>query len=104
MTDLADLAGLVRREHGLSVVSTLRPDGTIQSSVVNAGVLDHPVTGAPVVGFTTRRGTAKLAHLRVRPRASLVVRVGWEWAAATPWSCVGRRASASTGSSTSGGS
>ena len=82
MTDLADLAGLVRREHGLSVVSTLRPDGTIQSSVVNAGVLDHPVTGAPVVGFTTRRGTAKLAHLRVRPRASLVVRVGWEWAAA----------------------
>ena len=82
MTDLADLAGLVRREHGLSVVSTLRADGTIQSSVVNAGVLDHPVTGAPVVGFTTRRGAAKLAHLRARPRASLVVRVGWEWAAA----------------------
>jgi PPOX class probable F420-dependent enzyme len=82
MTDLADLAGLVRREHGLSVVSTLRADGTIGSSVVNAGVLDHPVTGAPVVGFTTRRGAAKLVHLRVRPRASLVVRVGWEWAAA----------------------
>jgi PPOX class probable F420-dependent enzyme len=82
MTDLADLAGLVRREHGLSVVSTLRADGTIQSSVVNAGVLVHPVTGAPVVGFATRRGAAKLAHLRVRPRASLVVRAGWEWAAA----------------------
>ena len=82
MTDLADVAGLVGREHGLSVVSTLRADGTIQSSVVNAGVLNHPVTGAPVIGFTTRRGTAKLAHLRMRPRASLVVRVGWEWAAA----------------------
>ncbi|MDQ2875456.1 MAG: pyridoxamine 5'-phosphate oxidase family protein, partial [Actinomycetota bacterium] len=80
MTDLADLVGLVRREHGLSVVATLRADGTIQSSVVNAGVLHHPVTGAPVVGFTTRRGAAKLAHLRVRPHASLVVRVGWEWA------------------------
>jgi PPOX class probable F420-dependent enzyme len=82
MTDLADFAALVRREHGLSVVSTLRADGTIQSSVVNAGVLDHPLTGAPVIGFTTRRGAAKLANLRVRPRASLVVRAGWEWAAA----------------------
>lgn len=40
----------MRREHGLSVVATLRADGTIQSSVVNAGVLHHPVTGAPVVG------------------------------------------------------
>jgi PPOX class probable F420-dependent enzyme len=82
MTDLADFAGLVRRDHGLSVVSTLRRDGTIQSSVVNAGVLGHPVTGAPVVGFTTRREAAKLANLRARPRASLVVRAGWEWAAA----------------------
>jgi PPOX class probable F420-dependent enzyme len=82
MTDLAGFAGLVRRDHGLSVVSTVRADGTIQSSVVNAGVLTHPVTGAPVVAFTTGRGTAKLANLRARPRASIVVRAGWEWAAA----------------------
>jgi PPOX class probable F420-dependent enzyme len=82
MTDLDDFAGLVGRDHGLSVVATLRADGTILSSVVNAGVLRHPVTGAPVIGFTTRRGAAKLAHLRVRPRASLTVRAGWEWAAA----------------------
>jgi PPOX class probable F420-dependent enzyme len=82
MTDLADFAGLVGRDHGLSVVSTLRADGTIQSSVVNAGVLGHPVTGAPVVGFTTRTGAVKLANLRGRPRASLVVRAGWNWMAA----------------------
>jgi PPOX class probable F420-dependent enzyme len=82
MTDLAGFAGLVRRDHGLSVVSTVRADGTIQSSVVNAGVLAHPVTGTPVIGFTTRSGTAKLANLRARPRASIVVRAGWEWAAA----------------------
>src|SRR5450631_2693367 len=82
MTDLADFTGLVLRDHGLSVVSTLRGDGTIQSSVVNAGVLDHPVTGAPVIAFTTRRGAAKLANLRAAPRASVVVRAGWEWAAA----------------------
>jgi PPOX class probable F420-dependent enzyme len=82
MTDLTGFAVLVRRDHGLSVVSTVRADGTIQSSVVNAGVLAHPVTGAPVVAFTTRRGAAKLANLRARPRASVVVRAGWDWAAA----------------------
>jgi PPOX class probable F420-dependent enzyme len=81
MTDIADFAALVGRDQGLCVVSTLRAAGTIQSSVVNAGVLKHPVTGAQVVGFTTRGGSAKLANLRARPRATVVVRVGWEWAA-----------------------
>lgn len=80
MTDVADFAALVDRDRGLCVVSTLRAAGTIQSSLVNAGVLKHPVTGAQVVGFTTRGGSAKLAHLRVRPRATIVVRAGWEWA------------------------
>ena len=82
MTDVADFAALVARDHGLCVVSTLRAAGTIQSSVVNAGVLKHPVTGVLVVAFTTRGGTAKLANLRARPRATVVVRAGWEWATA----------------------
>jgi PPOX class probable F420-dependent enzyme len=82
MTDVTDFAALVPGDHGLCVVSTLRADGTIQSSVVNAGVLGHPVTGAPVVGFTTRGGTAKLVNLRARPRATVVIRSGWQWAAA----------------------
>jgi PPOX class probable F420-dependent enzyme len=80
VTDLADFVRLVGRDHGLCVVSTLRAAGTIQSSVVNAGVLKHPVTGAEVVGFTTRGGSVKLVNLRVRPRATIVVRAGWEWA------------------------
>jgi PPOX class probable F420-dependent enzyme len=82
MTDVADFAALVPGDHGLCVVSTLRAAGTIQSSVVNAGVLGHPVTGALVVAFTTRGGTAKLANLRARPRATVVIRSGWQWAAA----------------------
>ena len=82
MTDVNDFAALVPGEHGLCVVSTLRAAGTIQSSVVNAGVLAHPVTGATVVAFTTRGGTAKLANLRARPRSTVVIRVGWQWAAA----------------------
>jgi len=43
MTDVNDFAALVRRDRGLCVVSTLRAAGTIQSTVINAGVLDHPV-------------------------------------------------------------
>ena len=82
MTDLKDFARLVGRDHGLCVVSTLRPDATIQSSVVNAGVLAHPVTGQPVVGLVARGHSRKLANLRARPRATVVVRAGWEWVAA----------------------
>jgi len=82
MPELQEFARLVPGDHGLCVVSTLRPDGTIQSSVVNAGVLAHPVTGGEVVGLVARGGSRKLANLRARPRASVVIRVGWEWAAA----------------------
>jgi PPOX class probable F420-dependent enzyme len=81
MTDLTDFARLVTRDHGLCVVSTLRHDSTIQSSVVNGGVLDHPVTGLPVAGFVARGHSYKLANLRARPRMTMVVRAGWDWAA-----------------------
>lgn len=47
--------------------------------MVNAGVLDHPVTGEPVVGFVARGGVRKLANLRSRPRVTVVFRSGWEW-------------------------
>jgi PPOX class probable F420-dependent enzyme len=82
MTDLADFAGLVGRDHGLGVVSTLRPDVTIQSSVVNVGVLPHPLSGEQVVAFVSRGGARRLANLRARPRATVVLREGWQWAAA----------------------
>lgn len=81
MTDLSRFRGLVAGDHGLCVVSTTRPDGTVQSSVVNAGVLDHPVSGAPVVGLVAVGGSRKLEHLRARPHATIVVRVQWQWAA-----------------------
>ena len=80
MSGLQDFARLVDGDHGLCVVSTLRPDGTIQSSVVNAGVLPHPVTGAQVVGLVSRGDAHRVAYLRARPRATVVVRAGWEWA------------------------
>ena len=79
MADLAAFAGLVPLDHGLVVVSTARPDGTIQSSVVNAGVLDHPLTGQPVVGLVSAGSSKRLANLRERPRATVVIRAGWRW-------------------------
>ena len=37
-------------------------------------MLDHPVTGKPVVGLVARGQTRKLANLRARPRTTVVVR------------------------------
>jgi PPOX class probable F420-dependent enzyme len=82
VADLSAFTRLVPRDHGLVVVSTTRPDGTVHSSVVNAGVLPHPVTGQEVVGFVAAGGARKLDYLRQRGRATVVVRAGWEWAAA----------------------
>ncbi len=44
LDEVMELAG---REQYLAVVSTLRADSTIQASLVNAGVLDHPLTVSP---------------------------------------------------------
>jgi PPOX class probable F420-dependent enzyme len=79
MTTLQDAIDIGRRDKYLAVVSTLRSDATIQSSVVNAGLLPHPVSGADVIGFVTY-GATKLANLRRRPQLSLTFRSGWEWA------------------------
>src|SRR5258708_530174 len=80
MPDLRPFTDLVPLDHGLVVVSTTRDDGTIQSSVVNAGVLDHPITGTPVVGLVSAGSARRLANLRARPRATVVIRAGWRWA------------------------
>jgi PPOX class probable F420-dependent enzyme len=79
MTDLTPFAELVPLDHGLCVVVTLRADHTPHTTVVNAGVLSHPVTGAQVVGLVSAGGTRKLAHLRADPAIAVVVRAGWRW-------------------------
>jgi PPOX class probable F420-dependent enzyme len=79
MTTLQDVVDIGRSDQLLAVVSTLRADATIQCSVVNAGVLTHPVSGADVVGFVTY-GKTKLSNLRSRPQVTLTFRAGWQWA------------------------
>jgi PPOX class probable F420-dependent enzyme len=80
VTDLTAFAALVPLDHGLCVLATARTDGTVQASVVNAGVLRHPVTDDEVVGLVAAGGSRKLRNLRGDPRATIVVRAGWQWA------------------------
>ena len=82
MTDLAAFAELIPLDHGLCVLSTLRGDGGIQSSVVNAGVLEHPLRDGRVVGLVAVGRSRKLRNLRADPRTTIVARAGWQWAAA----------------------
>jgi len=63
------------------VVVTQRSDGSPHASVVNAGVLDHPVTSEPVVAFAARGVVRKLANLRMWPHLTVVFRSSWEWTA-----------------------
>ena len=80
---MADL-DLVRRlgtaEHGLAVVATTRSDGSVQTSLVNAGVMPARTGDGDVVAFVARGGAVKLRNLHARPRAAVVFRSGWEWA------------------------
>ncbi|MFC4948945.1 TIGR03618 family F420-dependent PPOX class oxidoreductase [Pseudonocardia sp. GCM10023141] len=77
--DLDPVRAMVAKETGLASISVVRADGTPHSSLVNAGVLDHPISGVPVVAYVTY-GQVKLRNLRARPATSVLWRSGWQWA------------------------
>ncbi len=79
--DLALVRRLAAADRGLAVVTTTRRDGSVHASVVNAGVLDDPVTDRPAVGLVAGGSTVKLRLLRRNGRATVVFRAGWEWVA-----------------------
>lgn len=66
--------------HLSTLVTTRAGRHEPQVAVVNAAIIDHPVTGRPVVAFVARAGV-KLTNLRLHPYATLVARAGWEWVA-----------------------
>jgi PPOX class probable F420-dependent enzyme len=80
MATLADFEALVPMDKGLAMITVIGPDARMRPSVVNVGVLAHPVTGVRVVGAVIQGGARKLVNLRERPRASVVLRAGWRWA------------------------
>lgn len=79
MIDLSLFERLVPLDHGLSVVVTRRSDQTLHATVVNAGVVPHPLTANPVVAFVSAAASRKLAHLRADPTIAIVARGGWQW-------------------------
>jgi len=64
---------LSRQDSGLAIVSTLRADQTIQSSLVNTGIIGDRLA------FVTY-GKVKLANLRARPQLAVAFRNGWQYA------------------------
>lgn len=81
--DLEQVRTLSLQENGLATIATTRRDGTVHSSVVNAGVIDDPVTGAPGVAFVAIGGAQKVALLRRVGHATVTFRRGWNWASLT---------------------
>ncbi|WP_436527336.1 TIGR03618 family F420-dependent PPOX class oxidoreductase [Actinoplanes sp. HUAS TT8] len=79
MTTLADAWELSRSDTGLAIVSTARADRTVQSTLVNTGLIDHPGDGGPVLAFVTY-GPVKLRNLRDRPDLAIAFRSGWRYA------------------------
>jgi PPOX class probable F420-dependent enzyme len=81
MADLQLVWRLARADRGLATVCTTRRDGTVQASVVNAGITADPRDRRDVIAFVARGDAVKLRHLRRRPYANIVFRAGWEWVA-----------------------
>ena len=77
--DLNRAREIIAKENGLATFVTHRADGAAQATVVNAGVLAHPTGGDDVVGVVVRGYAKKLDNLRVRPRATVLFRSGWDW-------------------------
>jgi PPOX class probable F420-dependent enzyme len=83
MPDLNDVRAFLQQDTGLSTVSTTQADGRVLSSVVNCGVVDHPVTGDPRVALVSRGGAARIGHIRRGSEVTIAVRRGWTWVSVT---------------------
>jgi PPOX class probable F420-dependent enzyme len=81
MATIDDVRRIVALDHGLATLATVRGDGNVHLSLVNAGVIDHPSDGQPVAALVSRQSTRKFANLSERPQATLQWRAGWAWVA-----------------------
>jgi PPOX class probable F420-dependent enzyme len=79
MTDLADFTRVAGADQTFCVIATTRGDGTVQASVVNAGVMLHPAGDTEVVVCVARGGSQKIANLRARRATTIVARAGGTW-------------------------
>lgn len=79
MAGLEDVQRIAAAGGHLAVVAIARADGSVQTSLVNAGPIDDPIDGGACVGLVAMGRSAKLALLRANPRASVVFTHGYEW-------------------------
>jgi len=79
--DLSAATDLLGTEQGLCVISLTRPNGTVSSSLVNVGPLEHPGGGGVVLGLVAKASAYKCRRLRVAPRATVTITRGWRWQA-----------------------
>jgi Pyridoxamine 5'-phosphate oxidase len=81
MADLDDVLRIASADGNLAVLAVARGDGSVQASVVSAGVIADPVDDAAGVGIVAGGGTAKLALLRANAQATVVFKHGYQWVA-----------------------
>jgi hypothetical protein len=81
MADLAYVDRLAAADHHLAVLAIARPDGSVHTSLVSAGVMDDPVDGSAGVAAVVAGDARKLRLLRGTGHATLTFKNGFEWAA-----------------------
>ena len=79
MGSIDDVQRFLGQETGLATVSTIQKDGGILSSVVNCGVLPHPITQELCVAFVSAGGAARLKHIERGSEVTVAIRREWKW-------------------------
>ena len=82
MPSLDDLRALLATETGLVTVASASADFSVVTSVVNAGILPHPVGGAEVIGLVSRADAVRVRHVIAGRPLTVTARRGWTWVSA----------------------
>ena len=83
MLGMDDVKQYLATDTGLAVISTTQADGRVLSTLVNCGVIDHPVTGEPRVAMVSGGSAARLGHVRRGSEVTVAVTRGWNWVGIT---------------------
>ena len=83
MSDIEIFSNYLSEETGLATISTSQVDGRVLSSVVNCGMIEHPLTGDVCVAFVSGSKAARLKHIDRGSQVTISVRRGWAWSSAT---------------------
>ena len=83
MSDIEIFSNFLLEETCLATVSTTQIDGRILSTVVNCGMIEHPITGDTCVAFVSGSNAARLKHIERVSQLNDSVRRGWVWSSVT---------------------